>query len=208
MQKQFWHNSITDKSFAVLQGFKNNFRFVLIGGWAIYFYTKALKSKDIDMVVDLAELGKLKQRFKVIKNERLKKYEIKGDGFDIDIYIPHWSELGFPLDLLMKELKAVEGFLLPDPEILFTLKLFVYTKRKHSLKGKKDAIDIISLLYHKCVDILEWRKLLKELNLIDLQKELSQLLQTTYEIKELGLNKKKFADFKRVILNLEMGAKF
>jgi len=57
MVKEFWHNLITEKSFHLLQEFKKDFDFVLIGGWAVYLYTDSLKSKDIDIIVDLETLG-------------------------------------------------------------------------------------------------------------------------------------------------------
>jgi hypothetical protein len=40
-------------------------------------HSKALKSKDIDIIVGYDELEKLKNDFSVFKNGRLKKYEIK-----------------------------------------------------------------------------------------------------------------------------------
>jgi len=36
------------------------YRFVLIGGWAVYLYSKALKSRDIDIVIDFETLAKMK----------------------------------------------------------------------------------------------------------------------------------------------------
>lgn len=44
------------------------------------------------MVVDFSELGRLKQDFILEKNERLKKYQIKIESVDIDIYLPHYSK--------------------------------------------------------------------------------------------------------------------
>ena len=89
---EFWHNLVTDKSFTLLQELTKCFDFVLIGGWAVYVHTKALKSKDIDIIVDFADLEKLRFAFPLVKNERMRKYEIKADGFDVDIYAPHWSD--------------------------------------------------------------------------------------------------------------------
>jgi len=56
---QFYHNLITEKSFEHLKGFKKKYNFVLIGGWAVYLYSKSLKSKDIDIIVDYDELAKM-----------------------------------------------------------------------------------------------------------------------------------------------------
>jgi len=200
MVNQFWHNQITEKSFIFLQELRKNFKFVLIGGWAVYFHTHALKSKDIDIIVDFETLGELRKEFALVKNERLKKYEIRGDTFDVDIYVPHWSALGLPLDFVMKNTMSVEGFRVPRKEVLLILKLFVYTQRGSSLKGQKDLIDVLSLLYVGRISWLFFAGALKEKRLLNLLKELKSILQTTFEVKELNLNRKSFSDFKKPVL--------
>jgi len=202
MAKEFWHNLITEKSLHLLQELREDFDFVLIGGWAIYFYTHSLKSKDIDIIVDLEILGQLKQKFEVYKNERLKKYEIKTEGIDVDIYIPYWSDLGLPIDEIIKNAVSVEGFRLPAKEVLLTLKLFVYSQRKTSLKGKKDLIDIVSLLYIDNISIEIFKNILRENNLSYLKKELQEIFLSNTEIEELDINQKKFSDLKKKILPL------
>jgi len=67
---EYYHDLITEKSFKILQDLKREFDFILIGGWAIFLYTKALKSKDIDIIVDYDELEKFKKEFDIVKNER------------------------------------------------------------------------------------------------------------------------------------------
>ena len=37
------------------------------------------------------------------KNDRLKKYEIKLQGFDVDVYVPFYSKLTLPVEELLKE---------------------------------------------------------------------------------------------------------
>ena len=125
----FWHNAIIDKSFEFLQELRRRFDFVLIGGWAVYFYTKSLKWKDIDFVCDYETLTKLKQEFNIIKNERLHKYELKAENFDVVIYLPHWSELGLPAENIMQSAVYLDGFKLPGREKLLILKLFIYKQR-------------------------------------------------------------------------------
>jgi hypothetical protein len=187
MSEQFWHDAVTEKSFAFLQELAKRFRFVLIGGWAVYLHTKALKSKDIDIIVTFEELEKLRKKFSVTKNERLKKYEIKGEGFDIDIYVPHYSDLGLPLEEVLRQAVLKEGFRVPRMEALLALKCRAYEQRKGSLKGKKDMIDIIGLLADGSIP----PRTVKDSKII------REILGTNYEIKELGLDRKKFADFKR-----------
>jgi len=58
---EFYHELITEKSFKILQDLKRKFNFILIGGWAIYLYTKTLKSKDLDIILDYDELEKIKK---------------------------------------------------------------------------------------------------------------------------------------------------
>jgi hypothetical protein len=202
MVKEFWHNLITEKSFYLLQELKRGFDFVLIGGWAIYFYTHSLKSKDIDIIVDLETLGQLKQKFEVYKNERLKKYEIKIEGIDIDIYIPYWSDLGLAIDKVIASAISVESFKIPSKEILLTLKLFVYAQRKASLKGRKDLIDIISLLHFGNLDFASFNNILESNDLLYLRKELQEIFLSNTEIEELDINQKKFSDLKKKILPL------
>lgn len=199
MTHGFWHDAIIDKSFYALQNFRKNFDFVLIGGWAVYFYTKSLKSKDIDVIVDLDVLGKLKSEFNVYKNERLKKYEIKMGEFDIDIYVPFWSELGIPAEHVLKSSISLEGFRVPSKEVLLGLKIFCFRERKGTPKGKKDSLDIIGLL-RSGIDFNEFSGLLVKYRLEYFRGELTELLNSFMEVKELGLKNKPYADLKKKIL--------
>ena len=89
----YYHNLITEKSWKKLQELKRQHRFILIGGWAVYLYAKMQKSKDIDIICDYEELEKLRSKYDLIKNDRLKKYEIHAGEFDIDIYTPFFFRL-------------------------------------------------------------------------------------------------------------------
>ena len=61
----YYHDIVTQKSWEELKKLNKKVKFVLIGGWATYLYTKELKSKDID------------------------------------IYLPHYSEIGIPKEFLI-----------------------------------------------------------------------------------------------------------
>ena len=119
---EFWNSLLTEKSWNILQDLKNKFDFILIGGWANYLWTKTHKSKDIDIIIDLKTLYKIKNEYKLIKNDRLKKYEIKFDEIDIDIYVPYYSKLSLPIEDLGNYFTAVEGFKVVIPEVLLILK--------------------------------------------------------------------------------------
>lgn len=203
----FWHEQITDKSFALLQSLRNEFRFILIGGWAVYFHTQALKSKDIDMIVEFGVLGTLKTHYDVKKNERLKKYEIPQEGFDIDIYVPGWSALGLPVSYITKHTQSIEGFIVPQLEVVLIMKCHAYQGRKGSLKGQKDALDIISLLTQQSFNENALKNHLRVLNQEYLLSQLRDLLDLFVECPELQLNQKKFADEKRRVKKLLQGDK-
>jgi hypothetical protein len=200
MTKEFWHDNITDKSFQTLQDLRKRYNFVLIGGWAVYLYTQSLKSKDIDIIVSFEELGKLRADFNLVKNERLKKYEIKMGEFDVDIYVSHWSDLGLPAEYILKNTESIAGFTVPKKEILLALKLFSYIQRRGNIKGKKDAVDVLSLLFSAAINFEEFKKILEENNLSNLLGVLKELLDSTTELPELNLNNKRYADFKKKIL--------
>jgi len=60
---EFYQDLIIEKSYKLLQDLKREFDFILIGGWAVFLYTKALKSKDIDLVVQYEALEQLRKKY-------------------------------------------------------------------------------------------------------------------------------------------------
>ncbi len=197
---QFYHDLITEKSFQLLQNLRQQFKFTLIGGWAVFFYAGALKSKDIDMVVDYDELSRLKEAYAVSKNERLKKYEIKQGEVDVDIYLPHYSDLGLPLERLADSVVEREGFTLPALEILFLLKLYAYRARRGSVKGKKDELDIFCLAFLPEFGWREYQQWALDFSLSDCHRLFLQLLKSTVSIPELKINEQRMAKERRRIL--------
>jgi len=197
---QFYHDFITQKSFEYLQKLKNKFQFILIGGWAVFLYTKSLKSKDIDIIVDYENLAKMKEAGEIRKNNRLKKYEVSEGNFDIDIYVPYYSELGMPIEEIQKNSKNKEGFTAPEPEILLLLKLYAWHNRRGSAKGQKDELDIFSLAL---LSEFDWRKyagFVEKYDFSELNKEFKNLLKATRRIKDLNINEQKMAKSKKRIL--------
>jgi hypothetical protein len=197
---EFYHNLITDASFKLLQEIKGKFNFVLIGGWAVFLYTKALKSKDIDIIVDYDQLDKIRKEFEVFKNERLKKYEAKTGETDIDIYLPHFSDIGIPVEKIIKHTQMIEGFLVPIPEILLILKVYCFSSRKNSVKGNKDLIDIFSLLSKGVIDWKKYKKIITEYDFENINQELKDLISSQKSIPELNLLNHKIAKLKNSIL--------
>lgn len=194
---EFYHAIIIEKSFKLLQELKKKHDFVLIGGWAVFLYSQALKSKDIDIIVDYEELSKLKGNYAVFKNERLKKYEIKFGEFDVDIYVPHYSDLGIDIEEIKKRLSLREGFHVPEAEVLVILKLYAWDQRRGSIKGEKDALDIFSLILLPEFDCGAYLTLIKDFELERYHERFVELLKKTYRVKELDINDQKLSRLKK-----------
>jgi len=197
---QFYHDIITEKSFKFLRELVKKYNFVLIGGWAVYLFTRSLKSKDIDIIVDYEELAKLKNNFDVFKNDRLKKYEIETGEFDVDIYLPHYSDLGIKAEAIKRKTISSEGFVLPAAEMLLLLKLYARAARRGTPKGKKDELDIFSLI---ALPDFNWEKYLEYVNEFSfsrLNDSLRELIKKTRSVVELGINEQRMSKIRKEIL--------
>lgn len=193
---EFWNENLTKESWKKLQEMTKEFDFVLIGGWAAYLWTKQHKSKDIDIIVNYETLDVLKGMYRLEKNERLKKYEIKLDKFDIDIYVPYFSKLSVPLEEVMKETKKIQGIKTVEAEILLILKQGAEIDRRNSVKGIKDSIDIITLLIYAPIDIQIYKKFLKKYKVERYSDELKTVIKK-FDIKNLKYINKNFQEFNK-----------
>lgn len=194
----YWHNILTEKSWKILQQIKQDFKFTLIGGWAVYLWTKGHKSKDIDIIVDFETLSQLKKKYDLRKNEKLKKYEIRVEEIDIDIYVPHYSGL-MPLEEVDTE--KVEGFAVAKPEYLLILKQGAELERKESEKGEKDRIDIISLLFFCAMDFDLYYRILKKHKAEYLAKRLRSIVSGFKDYNYINLTPRQLKLKKLEILN-------
>lgn len=197
---EFYHGLITKKSFQTLQELKRKFNFILIGGWAVFLYAHTLKSKDIDIVIDYDELEKLKKEYEIFKNDRLKKYEMKIEEIDIDIYLPYFSQIGFPLEDLKNYLQSREGFMVPKPEILLIMKVYVAQERKGITKGRKDIMDIFSLLSKKIIKWQDYHQIIEKYNLDKINKNLASMVTSQKAIPELNLLNHRISRLKKEVL--------
>jgi hypothetical protein len=197
---EFYHDLVTEKSFKALQDLKREFNFILIGGWAVFLYSKALKSKDIDIIIDYNQLEEFKKKFNVFKNERLKKYEAKLEEMDIDIYLPFFSDLKFPVAEIKNHIQSVEGFKVPIPEALLILKIGAYFERKETTKGSKDLIDIFSLLKSGEINWKTYREIIEKYNLDETNERLKGLVSSQKAISELDLLNHQIAKLKKQVL--------
>src|SRR3989344_1460346 len=200
---EFWNSLLTEKSWRIMQELKKeDFRFIVIGGWAAYLWTKQHKSKDIDILIlnfdDLEHVGK---KYDLRKNDNLKKYEIKIEEIDIDIYIPYYSKLTLDIGFIANHTTKVEGFEVVLPEILLILKQGAELDRKDSIKGQKDRIDIMTLLCYARIDFNKYRKLLAKYKLEKYRQRLKEIITTFRDVKHLNLNLVEFTKLKKGLLN-------
>ena len=200
---EFWNSDLTEKSWKILQDIKKEeFRFIIIGGWAAYLWTRQHKSRDIDVIIpNYSEFEILKKKYILNKNDHLKKYEVKFEEIDLDIYLPHYSILAVPPEYAVKHTTMIEGFEVVQPEILLVLKQGAEMNRKDSVKGQKDRIDIITLLLYSPIDKKKYETILKENNLQQYKERLKTIITTFKEVEHVGLTIHTYAKKKKEILN-------
>ncbi|MEK6981944.1 MAG: hypothetical protein AABX38_03355 [Candidatus Micrarchaeota archaeon] len=197
--KEFWSEEVTSASWIRLLELSKKYDFILIGGWSAYMWTKTHKSKDIDIVVNYLSLEVLKADFSLIKNERLAKYEIKQDNFDIDVYVSHYSKLALPVEILEKHTAKVEGITTVTPEILVILKQGAEIDRRGSIKGKKDQIDLLTLLIYSPFDFKKYLNLIGEFKMQNYKDELVRVVKEFNEkdISYLSFDHQEFIKWKK-----------
>lgn len=203
-RNDYWSSILTEKSWQILQELRRKYEFVLIGGWAVYLFTKQQKSKDIDIVVSINELEKFKEEG-LIKNERLRKYEIKKEEIDIDIYAEHYSKLAIPAEDINNYAIETEGFKIVCPELLLLLKRFAYEDRKNSAKGEKDKIDIASLLFFADIDFNRYKKIIKKYEFENYYSDLISIIKSFRDFNSIGLNAREFSIKKKKLIEKMMG---
>jgi hypothetical protein len=130
---------------------------IILGGWAVFLYTRGQRSNDVDIAVDFADLGRIQAAFpgQVTRNNNLRKYELKDGGVEVDILVAHLSNAGIPVELLLEPTSSLAGFRVMSPEGLLAMKMCAWMDRRHTPKGLKDEADAVSLL--SVVDI-DWTR--------------------------------------------------
>ena len=196
---EFWNSHLTEKSWTALQELRKKCNFIIIGGWATYLWTRQQKSKDIDIVVSISELQKFKQE-NLSKNDSLRKYEIKKEEIDIDIYVEHYSKLTFPVHELKNYKAEVEGFSVVIPEALIILKQGAELDRENSVKGEKDRIDILSILFFSGFSYKKYREILKKYSLEKYIVRLVDIVKNFQDFNAFGLSPRDFKIRKKRIL--------
>ncbi len=198
----YYHDLTTQKSWDELKKLKKGINFVLIGGWAVYLYAKTLKSKDIDILIEYSEIIKLKKNYDFTKNDRLKKYEARKEEIQIDIYIPHYSQLGIPVEDLMNQKISLEGFDVIKKEYLIALKLFTFKKRGRTVKGQKDFLDLLSLLMTDEIDKNKVNVLIHKYDLKSSLDFFKEILNERVDVVEINLNRHSYKKLKDKIFTI------
>jgi len=178
-----WRDEAVEKSWQVLQQLKDLTDFILIGGWAVYLWTKKLKSRDIDLCINQENFYKLQQEllqrnYALKRYIRLMKFEAIINEVEVDIYTPFLSRLVIPCqDIINQKLySSIERFKAAQPEALLLLKAQAAQQRWHSEKGAKDRTDIISLLKHADIKPNLLKQMLKK---YDPQNTLKHIIKRT-----------------------------
>lgn len=198
---QYYHDLVTQKSWEELKKLQKTVKFVLIGGWATYLYTKTLKSKDIDILIGFDQLPVLEKQYTLFKNDRLQKYEAVKEEVQIDIYLPHYSDIGIPIEDLIHKKQEVEGFTLLESNYLLVLKLFTLTRRGRTPKGRKDFIDILALIQSRIIDCSEVKSIISKYHFRKVLQVFKEFLNEHYELPELDLNQHHFSKMKKEIFS-------
>lgn len=197
---QYWNDLATERSWEVLQQLRKKFKFVLIGGWAVYLWAKTQKSKDIDVIVDFGELQKIREQFTLKKNERLGKFEIIVEGIDVDIYVPHYSRLSADISNLKGLAVGLSGFKVAKPELLLALKQGAELDRGESEKGLKDRLDIMALLLGTEIDFGRYLGLVEEGRRERFRRRLIEVVSAFREHNYLGMTPAELKREKRALL--------
>ena len=196
----FWNNTLTEKSWNIMLGLKG-FDFVVIGGWAAYLWTKMHKSKDVDIVIKNCEdLDLLKKNYNLVKNDNLKKYEIKIEEIDIDIYVPFFSKLAIPVEDIANYTTKIQNFEVVKPEVLLILKQGAELDREKSVKGEKDRIDIATLLFNVEIDFKEYFNLLKKYKIEHFYERLKRIMLNFKDTKYIEINPRELKIKKKEIM--------
>ncbi len=138
---------------AVMERFLRDFPdAVLIGGWATYIRTRVAKSHDIDIIVDLPTLAKLKAKFQLSPSHHIsgRKFEIKVEGVGVYVYPVYQSKLGqrlrIPVEVLMNHTEKLDRTRILTAEGQFVAKMAALLDRPDTLPGEKDRREMFALI--------------------------------------------------------------
>lgn len=123
---------------------------VFIGGIAVYLHAinNGMESEfthDADFYISLADMADLRDIEEVTPNRGLSKHQFIKQGFEFDVYTERQSSLIVPYSEIIAHSVCYKEMRVASIEHLFILKLEAYRDRHGSMKGSKDAKDLILL---------------------------------------------------------------
>lgn len=149
---------IYDKSLDVLKALAQNkeFKIYLVGGWAVWAHNPYMKSRDIDLIVERADLWKLRNFLLGLGfRETAKVLEKAGfamlwdtDKIEVDVYtdrLGKWPVSELIEGAVTKKIAGTPVAVVSLPK-LFALKVFTAQARLGTAKGEKDMADVLALL--------------------------------------------------------------
>lgn len=125
---------------------------VLFGGWATYLRTGVAKSHDIDVIVDHPTLDRLRSKHALSESRHIggKKFELKLEGVEVDVYPVYQSRLGrelqLPVEALIGWSERIGQVRVLTAEAQFTAKMAALLDRPVTLPGEKDRQEMWALL--------------------------------------------------------------
>lgn len=134
---------------------------VFIGGIAVYLYAKSAHSSsvssvpeklvelshDADLYIDTTDFASLRDLEPVTTNTRLRKSEAVLHGMSFDIYVEHRHGLSVSYADVLRASSIIDNVRVASLEHLLVLKLAAYDARRGTPKGRKDARDLIRILF-------------------------------------------------------------
>ncbi len=103
-------------------------------------------SHDADLYLSLAGKNEMRDRYEVLRNDRLGKDSVLVDGEDFDLYVERQHRLAIPYDVASAFAEEIDGINVAALEHLLVLKIDAALDRRGSSKGEKDLRDIARIV--------------------------------------------------------------
>lgn len=164
MVRKYYNDFEADKSMELLKELSTAVDFVLIGGWAVNFYVKMQKSKDVDVVIPTEALAYFKAYG--INKHGINAFYSTIRGITVDIFVQGFSdrELTIPTNRILVAYNTIENVKVIEKEMLMLLKLCGYFSND-KIKIEKDIIDVVSLLFYGEIDLNKVKRYIEEYNI-------------------------------------------
>lgn len=176
MAKQFWNEENTTGSLAVLRSLVGKIDFVLIGGWAVNYYTGLQRSLDVDIAIDYGALEFFKE-FGISQYEGMSiKYSVINSIY-VDLFLRGFADkdLPVPIETIFEKYVLLDNIKVVEKELLLILKAWGYF-RADTQKHRKDIIDVLSLLLFTEIDFSKVKEYIKAYK-IDKRRSLDVFLE-------------------------------